>query len=173
MGTRQIWRTGAIRALLRSLALMVAIIAILTFYRVLDLPAESWAVISAMLVLHTQAKASFRLALIRVAANVVGACVALLALHLDGSAIPAIAIALLLVGLICHLAYLDDGLRSAYVSVAIVMAADKFVTFSPPLDRIGSVTFGSLVGAGVSLLTERVESWWATRMAQQTADTNG
>jgi hypothetical protein len=57
-----------------------------------------------------------------------------------------------------------------YVSVVIVMAADKFVTLSPPLDRVGSVTFGSMVGAGVSLLTERLESFWTERMAKQTTD---
>jgi uncharacterized membrane protein YgaE (UPF0421/DUF939 family) len=164
------WRAGIVRALMRSLVLMAAIIAILVFYHTLDLPAESWAVISAMLVVQTQAKASFRLALTRVAANVVGAGVALLALHLDGSTVPAIAVALLLVGLICHVAYLDDGLRSAYVSVVIVMAADRFVTLSPPLDRIGSVTFGSMVGAGVSLLTEQLESWWAARVAKHATD---
>jgi uncharacterized membrane protein YgaE (UPF0421/DUF939 family) len=168
MRNGMMWRAGIARALMRSVVLMAAIIAILGFYHLLDLPAESWAVISAMLVVQTQAKAAFRVALIRVAANIVGASVALLALHLDGTALPGIAVALLLVGLICHLAYLDDGLRSAYVSVVIVMAADKFVTLTPPLDRIGSVTFGSLVGAGVSWLTERLETWWAARMAKQT-----
>jgi hypothetical protein len=50
------------------------------------------------------------------------------------------------------------------------MAADKFVTLSPPLDRVGSVTFGSMVGAGVSLLTERLESFSTERMAKQTTD---
>src|SRR5215469_8427670 len=80
MRNRMMWRSGIVRALMRSLVLMAAVIAILGFYHLLDLPAESWAVISALLVVQTQAKAAFRVALIRVAANIVGASVALLAL---------------------------------------------------------------------------------------------
>lgn len=55
------WRAGLVRALMRSLVLIAAIIAILVFYRSLDLPAASWAVISAMLVVQAQAKAEVRL----------------------------------------------------------------------------------------------------------------
>lgn len=102
-----------------------------------------------------------RLAITRVAANVAGACVAVAALQIGGSAILAILVAMLLVGVICHLAYLDDGLRSANVCVAIVMAADRLDTLSPPLDRIASVAFGSLVGVGVPSSVETLEQRWA------------
>jgi uncharacterized membrane protein YgaE (UPF0421/DUF939 family) len=54
------WRAGLVRALMRSLVLIAAIIAILVFHRSLDLPAASWAVISAMLVVQTQAKIEVR-----------------------------------------------------------------------------------------------------------------
>lgn len=163
------WRAGAGAAFLSSLALAAATVIILLTYRTFELPTEGWAVVSAALVLHTQAKASYRLAAIRVAANIIGAIVALLALYLGGSTIAAIAIAILLVGLICHLAYLDDSVRTAYVSVGIVMAADRFAALSPPIDRIASVAFGSLVGVATSLLVELAARWRMARSARRVA----
>lgn len=153
-------RPGSARAMLRSCVLIAAALAITSVYRALDLASGSWALVSLMLVSHTQAKASVHLAMMRVAANVVGATVALVILQVDGSTIPAILIAMLIAGLICYLAYLDDGLRSAYISVIIVMAADKFAALTPPMERIVSVTVGSLIGVGVSLIVEVMERKW-------------
>jgi len=159
------WRAGTMRALARSAVLIVAVVAILLFYGILGLPTGGWAMIAAALVVHTHADASSRQAVILVAANVVGGSVSLLALYLCGSTIASIALAMLLVALVCHLANLDDGLRAAYVCVAIVLAIDQSTSLSSPLERIGSVAFGSLIGVAVSLLTQKIEAWWAQRSA--------
>jgi uncharacterized membrane protein YccC len=119
---RLTWRESACPALLRSLTFVGAAVAILLSYRTLDLPNEGWAVISVALVMQIQARASFRVAAIRVVVNVVSATVALLALHLGGATIPSFVIALLLVGLFCQLANLDDGLRAAYICVVIIIS---------------------------------------------------
>jgi uncharacterized membrane protein YgaE (UPF0421/DUF939 family) len=154
---RLAWRSGTRSALVRSGVLVGAIVAILLFYRTFDLPTEGWAVISAALVFNAHANASWRLAGALVAANMVGASVSLLALYLGGSTIVSITVAMLLVGLICHLAYLDDGLRAAYICIAIVMVIDRFATLAAPIERVVSVAVGSLVGVAVSLLMEKIE----------------
>jgi hypothetical protein len=60
---------------------------------------------------------------------VVSATVTLLALHLGGTSVPSFATALLLVELFCHLANLDDGLRSASISAVAVLAARRRANF--------------------------------------------
>jgi uncharacterized membrane protein YgaE (UPF0421/DUF939 family) len=149
------------RALARSAVLIAAVVAILLFYGILGLPTGGWAMIAAALVFNAHADASSRQAMILVAANVVGGTVSLLALYLCGSTIASIALAMLLVALICHLAHLDDGLRAAYICVAIVLAIDQSTSASSPIERIVSVAFGSLVGVAVSLLMQKIEAWWA------------
>src|SRR5919108_945211 len=163
---RSTWRENACPALLRSLTFVGAAVAILLSYRTLDLPNEGWAVISVALVMQIQARASFRVASIRVVVNVVSATVALLALHLGGATIPSFVIALLLVGLFCHLTNLDDGLRAAYICVVIIIGTDRFAALSPPIGRVASVAVGSVIGIGVSWVFERIEAWSAARKAR-------
>lgn len=162
---RLTWRQSACPALLRSFTFVGAAVAILLSYRALDLPDESWAVTSVALVMQTQARASFRVAGIRVVSNLVSATIALLALHLGGATIPTFAVALLLVGMFCHLANLDDGLRSAYICVVIIIGADRFAALSPPIDRVAAVAVGSAIGVGVSWVFAKIEVWSAARTA--------
>jgi uncharacterized membrane protein YgaE (UPF0421/DUF939 family) len=160
-GERFAWRPGTMRALARSAVLIAAVVAILVLYGILGLPTGGWAVIAAALVFNAHADASSRQAMILVVANVVGGTVSLLALYLCGSTIVSIALAMLLVALICHLANLDDGVRAAYICVAIVLAIDQSTSLSSPIERIVSVAFGSLIGVAVSLLMQKIEAWWA------------
>jgi uncharacterized membrane protein YgaE (UPF0421/DUF939 family) len=159
------WRAGLTRALARSAVLVAAVVAILVLYGLLGLPSGGWAVIAAALVFNAHADASLRQAMTLVIANVVGGAVSLLALYLCGSTIASIVVAMLMVAAICHLARLDDGLRAAYVCVAIVLAIDQSAGMSSPIERIASVAFGSLAGVAVSLLVQRIEGWWAARTA--------
>ena len=81
------------------------------------------------------------MAVIRVFINVISATVALVALHLGGTTtIPGFAVALLVVGLFCYLTKLDDGIRSAYICVVIMIGADRFADLSTPIDRVAAVT---------------------------------
>jgi uncharacterized membrane protein YgaE (UPF0421/DUF939 family) len=159
MHERLAWRESACPALLRSLTFVGAAVAIVLSYRALDLPDENWAVTSVALVMQTQARASFHVAAVRVVINVVSASVALLALHLGGATIPSFAIALLLVGLFCYLANLDDGIRSAYICVVIIIGVDRFAAVSPPIDRVAAVAVGSAIGVGVSWVFAKIEAW--------------
>lgn len=159
-------RESACAALLRSLTFVGAAVAILLFYGTLDLSEESWAITSVALVMQTGAKASLRVAAVRVVINVVSATVALLALDLGGTTIPSFAIALLLVGLFCHIFNLDEGLRSAYICVVIILGADRFAVLSPPLDRVMAVAIGSAIGVGVSWVFTHIAAWSEARKAR-------
>lgn len=143
-------------AFLQVLVFVVAAVLIIMGYHAAGMPDGSWAITSTALVLQTGAQASLRVAAIRIAANLVGAAIALLALRWDGSSIPSLAVALLLVGLVCQLTKLQDGIRSAYVCVIIIMGIDHFAGLSPPIDRVSAVVIGSVLGVGVSWLTERI-----------------
>ena len=159
------WRESQYLALLRNLIFVGAAVAILLSYRTLNLTGQSWAVTSVALVMQTQARASLRVAAIRVVSNVISAIVALLVLHLGGATIPSFAVALLLVGLFCQLAKLDDGLRSAYICVVIIIGTDRLAAVSPPIDRVAAVAVGSVVGIGVSWIFAQIGAWSAARKA--------
>ena len=69
------WRESACPALLRALTFVGATVAILLSYRTRDLPNEGWAVLSVALVMQIPARASVRVAAIRVVVTVVSATV--------------------------------------------------------------------------------------------------
>lgn len=143
-------------ALVRALIFVGAAVLIVLLFQAAGLRDEGWAITSAALVLQTGAQASLHQAVLRVAANLLGAIIALLALKWYGSSIAGLAIALFLVGLICQVTKLEDSLRSAYVCVIIIMGVDRFAGVSPPIDRVSAVVIGAAVGVGVSWLTPRI-----------------
>jgi uncharacterized membrane protein YgaE (UPF0421/DUF939 family) len=101
--------------------------------------------------MQTQARTAVRVAVIRVFINVISASVALVASHLGGTTtMLGLAVALLVVGLFCYLIKLDEGIRSAYICVVIIIGADRFADRSPPIDRVATVTVGSSLGVVVS-----------------------
>ena len=97
--------------------------------------------------------------MIRVFINVASATVALVALHLAGTSIPGFAVALLVVGLFCYLTKLDEGIRSAYICVVIIVGADRLADLSPPIDRVIAVIVGSALGVVVSWIFDKIEVW--------------
>ena len=152
-------------ALLRSLTFVGTAIVILLSYRALGLAGENWAITSVALVMQTQARTSVRVAVIRVFINVISATVALVALHLGGTTtIPGFAVALLVVGLFCYLTKLDEGIRSAYICVVIMIGADRFADLSTPIDRVAAVTVGSILGVVVSWIFAKIETRSSARM---------
>jgi uncharacterized membrane protein YgaE (UPF0421/DUF939 family) len=60
------------------------------------------------------------------------------------------------VGLFCYLTKLDDGIRSAYICVVIIISTDRFADLSPPIDRVAAVTVGSILGVVVSWIFARI-----------------
>jgi uncharacterized membrane protein YgaE (UPF0421/DUF939 family) len=157
------WLTTSLYpALLRSLAFVGAAVVILLCYHAIGLSGDNWAITSVALVMQTQARASLRVAAIRVFINVISASVAVLALHWGGNTIPTFAVALLMVGLFCYLTKLDEGIRSAYICVVIIVGVDRLADISPPIDRMVAVTVGSILGIAVSWVLAKIDETMAT-----------
>lgn len=150
-------------ALLRTLTFVGAAVVILFCFRSLGLGGGNWAITSVALVMQTQPKASFRVAAIRVFTNVVSATVALVALHLGGATTLSFAAALLVVGLFCYVTTLDEGIRSAYICVVIIVGVDRLGDLSPPVDRVMAVTIGSILGIAISWVFAKIEAWSVSR----------
>lgn len=155
------WRERLIDASVRSGTFVAAAVVILLAFRTAGLHGDSWAITSVALVMQDSAKASTRTAAIRVVVNIVSAFVALAALWLGGSSILSYAVALLVVGMLCYLAGLADGIRSAYICVIIVIGADPSGAIPPAIERIGAVAAGSVIGVLVSQILAK----WAQRSA--------
>jgi hypothetical protein len=118
-------------ALLRSLTFVGAAVAILLCYRALELADESWAITSVALVMQTQARASLRVAVIRVFINVFSATCSCCIWAAHDTEFCCCTLA----GWAVLLPYqLDDGVRSAYICVASVIGADRLAVLSPPIE---------------------------------------
>lgn len=152
------WRQRLTGAFARTLTFVAAAVVILATFRTTGIPGDSWAVTSVALVMQDKAKASVRIAAIRVVVNIVSAFIALAALSVGGATIPSYAIALLVVGLLCYLTGLDDGIRSAYICVLIVIGADPLGLIAPAIERVGAVAVGSLIGIAVSLTFAKIDT---------------
>jgi uncharacterized membrane protein YgaE (UPF0421/DUF939 family) len=116
-----------------------------------------WAFISAILVLQPGLEQSLTSALVRIVANILGAAIGLIVgtyLHVE---VPQIFIAVIAVVFLCELFRLDLGLRSACVSVIIVMTnhtEGKLTTSS--LERCIAVIAGCMLAVLLQLIIERL-----------------
>jgi len=117
-----------------------------------------WCLISALLVLSPNEKEAIPLAIVRIEANVVGSCSALLCLLF--TALPALVIFCLsytLAIVACFLFGLMPASRSALVAATIVALAPVGAghPWDKPLERVLAVTAGCLVGLASTFLFHR------------------
>lgn len=146
-------------ALAAVFALEVLLCGIILFYSYALFKANGyyWAFISAILVLQPGLEQSLTSALVRIVANILGAAVGLIVgtyLHVE---VPQIFVAVIVVVFLCELFRLDLGLRSACVSVIIVMTnhtEGKLTTTS--FERCIAVIAGCTLALLLQLLIERL-----------------
>ncbi|ODU00747.1 MAG: hypothetical protein ABS81_22725 [Pseudonocardia sp. SCN 72-86] len=151
------WRRRVVDAVLQTGIFVAAAVAILWSFRSGGFSSAGWAVTSVALVMQDKVRTSGRTALLRVCANLTGALVAFGVLALFGATIPGYVIGLSVTGLFCYLAGLSEGIRSAYVSVIIVIGADPLGLLAPAVERVGAVLVGSVVGIALSLAFEAID----------------
>ncbi|RTL69048.1 MAG: hypothetical protein EKK42_08130 [Pseudonocardiaceae bacterium] len=151
------WRRRLVDAVLHTGIFVAAAVALLWSFRAGGASGAGWAVTSVALVMQDKVRSSGRTALLRVCANVTGALVAFGVLALFGASIPSYVIGLSVTGLFCYLAGLSEGIRSAYVSVIIVIGADPLGLLAPAVERVAAVLVGSVVGIVLSLVFEAVD----------------
>lgn len=154
------WRQGGFEALLFSLRAAIAgVIALYAYEYLTGLPGAAWAAVSAVIVLDPQLRVSLRVGIIRCAANLAGALAGTLGALCFANPVEAMVIALLATGLICHYTHLDDGRRSAFAAVVILVMSEstygnqnRWLTFE---ERFLAV----LTGCAVSFLVSLAFTW--------------
>jgi uncharacterized membrane protein YgaE (UPF0421/DUF939 family) len=125
-------------------------------YRLYGSPAALWAVVSAVMVVQPAMEQSIAASAVRIAANLVGGVVGILIGHFLGDGIWQILLSLVLVVFICDLFKLDLGLRTACVSVAVIMMRGENGVISTGSQRLTAVIIGCVTALLVQVLAEAV-----------------
>lgn len=119
-------------------------------------PAGLWAVVSAALVVQPVMEQSIAASAVRIAANTVGGVSGILVGYFLGDGIWQFLLALVLVVFICDLLKLDLGLRTACVSVAVIMIRSEGHVLTTSRERLVAVVIGCVTALLVQLLAEAV-----------------
>lgn len=146
-------------ALVLSLKAALSALVTVLAYRSLGIPGTAtWAAISAVLVVQPSLHPSLKASLIRVVANLIGAILGAGLFFLIPNPLTAMSIGVLLTGLICHAARLDDALRPAYAAVIIVTftVSTSGDHFREPLDRIFAVLIGCTCALAVGFCMDKL-----------------
>jgi uncharacterized membrane protein YgaE (UPF0421/DUF939 family) len=150
-------RPGGVNALVASCKATLGAVVAFVGFGLLGIPGAPWAAVSAVLVTQPTLHPSFRASLFRLGANFVGAAIGGVLVALMGSTVWTLALGVLLTGLACQVARLDQGLRSAYAAVVIVTLNQETSAWVGSLDRVLAVMFGCLcallVGVTFDLLS--------------------
>jgi uncharacterized membrane protein YgaE (UPF0421/DUF939 family) len=128
----------------------IAATLVIVLYRWMGSGSAMWAAVSAVLVLQPRFRRSLAASAIRVIANLLGAGVGVLVSLAVPQQILAEAIALIVIVLLCEVARLDTGVRSACASVLIVtMAPGSLVERA--IERASAVCIGCAVALVLQL----------------------
>lgn len=114
-------QTRHLSAVIFSVKAAVGTVAAALAYHFFALPGAAWvAAVSAVLVTQPDIHGSLKASLLRVAANLAGAFGGALLLALIRHPIAAMAVGVMLTGLICYLLDQDDAQRPSFVAVILV-----------------------------------------------------
>jgi uncharacterized membrane protein YgaE (UPF0421/DUF939 family) len=143
-------------ALIFSAKAALAAVASVLLFRWMDLPGGVWAAVSAVIVTQPSMHPSVRASLTRVIANLIGATLgAILSLAL-GYELLALAVGVLVTGMICHFTKLDDALRPAYAAVVIVIMSPDIQGWHGVLDRVLAVFLGCVCALAVGFICDKL-----------------
>ncbi len=88
-------------------------------------------------------------------ANLIGAFLGAALSTLIGHTLLALAIGIVVTGLVCHFARLDGALRPAYSAVVIVILAGEANRWAGSLDRVFAVALGCLCALAVGFVFDK------------------
>jgi uncharacterized membrane protein YgaE (UPF0421/DUF939 family) len=144
-------------AIVFSAKAAVATVVAALCYQFFTLPGAPWvAAVSAVLVTQPDLHSSFRASLMRVVANLAGAFGGAALLVVTGQPILAMAIGVLVTGLICYLLKQDDALRPAFVAVIIVTLIGGGNEWHSSRDRVAAVVIGCGCALVVGFLFDKL-----------------
>ena len=150
-----------------SKATVATVVAVLC-YEFIKLPGAPWvAAVSAVLVTQPDLHASFQASFMRVIANLAGAFGGAALLAITGQPLVAMAIGVMLTGLICYLLKQDDALRPAFVAVIIVTLIGENDKWHSSLDRVIAVVIGCVCALVVGFLFDKISSLFKLRDADE------
>ncbi|MEY4918252.1 MAG: hypothetical protein RL616_2165 [Verrucomicrobiota bacterium] len=155
-------------AVIFSTKAAVATVVAVLGYDFIQLPGAPWvAAVSAVLVTQPDLHASFQASFMRVIANLAGAFGGAALLVITGQPLVAMAIGVLLTGLICYLLKQDDALRPAFVAVIIVTLIGEHDKWHSSLDRVLAVVVGCVCALVVGFLFDKISSRFKLRDADR------
>jgi uncharacterized membrane protein YgaE (UPF0421/DUF939 family) len=147
-------------AIIFSAKATVASVIAALLYKLFDLPGAPWvAAVSAVLVTQPNLHSSFQASFMRVVANLAGAFGGAALLAVIGQPLAAMAVGVMLTGLLCYLLKQDDALRPAFVAVIIVTLIGENSKWQSSFDRVIAVVVGCVCALAVGLLFDKISSW--------------
>ncbi len=139
-------------------AAVAALVAALS-YDFLNLAGAPWvAAVSAVLVTQPDLHSSFKASLLRVVANLAGAFGGAALLALIGQPLAAMAVGVMLTGLICYILKQDDALRPAFVAVIIVTLIGENAEWQSSRNRVIGVIIGCAGALVVGFLFDKISN---------------
>ena len=112
-------------------------------YQCLHLPGSPWvAGVSAVIVTQPTLHSSLKASSVRVTANIGGALVGAMLAFALGKPILAMAVGIMLTGLVCYALRQDDALRPAFVAVILVTLAGETAEWKISMQRVAGVLAG-------------------------------
>ena len=151
-------RETALFAMLYLVQAAVCLLFIEYVYRLAHLAGAIWAIISAVLALQPGVSQSVVTSVLRILANTVGALIAFVVGRYLGTSEWQMLVALTAVVAVCEVLRLDMALRTACVSVLIVMTANHGLVATTGLQRVSAVLIGCLTAVVLQGLTDFVRS---------------
>jgi uncharacterized membrane protein YgaE (UPF0421/DUF939 family) len=146
------------------LAIKTALAGCLAMYfaSLLRMPQPYWAAISAMIVMQINLGAAVKQSWIRLAATAVGAGVSIPFMAVPGQKLLVFGVAVFVTVVLCTILHLEDGIRLAAVTIAIIMLVPNTGRpWVPALNRFLEVSFGifiALLVAEIVLPSTAMES---------------
>jgi uncharacterized membrane protein YgaE (UPF0421/DUF939 family) len=133
-------------------------------YKLFDLPGAPWvAAVSAVLVTQPNLHSSLQASFMRVVSNLAGAFGGAALSILIGQPIVAMAIGVMLTGLVCYFLKQDDAQRPAFVAVVIVTLIGNSSKWNNSLDRVAAVIVGCLCALVVGFLFDKLSGGFKFR----------
>lgn len=159
LAPRQTTRQTLAVATLFALQAVICTVVLSIAYRMAHVSAVTWAIVSAILVLQPGIQQSISASAVRILANLIGATVGFIVGRAFGPGAWQVPVALVIVAYVCEGLRLDLGLRTACVSVVIVMLANEGRVATSSVERLAAVLIGCAFAVVLQLLFDRARRW--------------
>ncbi len=144
-------------AVIFSVKAAIATVVAALCYDFFHLPGAAWvAAVSAVLVTQPNLHSSFKASSMRVVANLAGAFGGAALSLCIGQPLVAVAVGVMVTGLLCYLLKQDDMLRPAFVAVILVTLTGDNDKWHSSLNRVAAVIVGCLCALVVGFLFDKL-----------------